>query len=971
MIFAAFICSDTLAQQVDHALVNPAFEQFVATGQSVSQWGYAPPVLNLSIKKYPEQKGSLALPATYDLRSTGNVTSVKNQGACGACWAFATCASTESYWLIQGEGTNNLSEDNMNNCHDFDWAPCNGGNVMIATAYLSRGSGMMSETSDPYNDAAGTCPTNINPLKYVSQCRYVPKNNTTIKQAIYDYGALYTCYMHDDAYYNTSTNSYYYSGTDAPNHAVTLVGWDDTKVTSGGTGAWIVKNSWGTSWGNAGYFYISYNDAAVNEEVGFFPGYRDFSTGDQVLSYAKFGEINDIGFGSNTAYGLIKYSASSNMIIKTVGTYIASGNSTVSIEIYDDFNGTTLSNLLDTIGMKSCGLPGYYSFDLSTPVALVSGNDVYIKVNYSTPGYNYPIPVEEVYSGFASNVTLETGKCWVSGNGSTWNAAGAGTSRLYDLCINLYTSTAGAVTSSFVANSTSTCTGAVQFTDQSSNSPTNWLWTFGDGNSSTLQHPQHYYTSDGVYTVKLKSWNVFGSDSLTRTSYITVGLPSAPVGSGTSVCAGQQATLNASGSGTIEWYDAQFAGNYLGSGNSFTTPVLTYTTSYYAQNGKIPGASLYVGDLRYNTNGGMFTSAYQHYLVFDCNEACKLVSVQVNAGASGYRLIQLMNSSGNVLQDTNINIPSGAGRITLNFDIPAESGLRLVAPVSPNLYRNDNGCAYPYSISPYISITSSSASTNPTGYYYFFYNWEVKPYCSSARTEIEAIVSGPQPELSMSGNVSLCPGDSVTVSAQPADTYVWYPNGETTQSISVSQAGTYYALLSGSSCNVNSDTLVVSMLDLPTSGFTSTINEFNVSFTSLSQNASSWFWDFGDGSFSGAHSPAHLYATAGNYLVEHYAINECDSALHQETIALGVSGLGTNEIPLLVYPLPANDYVMVQPSGQNIEFVSIFSADGRQVLQVENHDQHSLRIDLSMLETGIYFLKTMPASDEIRILILR
>jgi len=112
-----------------------------------------------------------ALPTSYDLRTQGLVTSVKNQGSCGASWTFATCASIESFWLKQGLGSYNLSEDNINNCHGFDWAPCNGGNIYISFTCLARGSDIMLESDDPYQTTPNPCPTNIYPIRYVTQGR--------------------------------------------------------------------------------------------------------------------------------------------------------------------------------------------------------------------------------------------------------------------------------------------------------------------------------------------------------------------------------------------------------------------------------------------------------------------------------------------------------------------------------------------------------------------------------------------------------------------------------------------------------------------------------------------------------------------------------------------------------------------------------------------------------------------------------
>ena len=92
------------------------------------------------------------LPLSYDLRSLGYVTSVKDQGACGSCWAFATYGSLESVLLKSGGENRDFSENHLKNYHGFDWGPCDGGNADISTAYLARWGGPVNESDDPYHD---------------------------------------------------------------------------------------------------------------------------------------------------------------------------------------------------------------------------------------------------------------------------------------------------------------------------------------------------------------------------------------------------------------------------------------------------------------------------------------------------------------------------------------------------------------------------------------------------------------------------------------------------------------------------------------------------------------------------------------------------------------------------------------------------------------------------------------------------
>lgn len=92
------------------------------------------------------------LPASFDLRTLGEVTSVKNQGGCGSCWAFGTYGSVESTLLADGGPSWDFSENNLKNYHGFDLGPCAGGNAWMSQAYLSRGDGPVNEVDDPYHD---------------------------------------------------------------------------------------------------------------------------------------------------------------------------------------------------------------------------------------------------------------------------------------------------------------------------------------------------------------------------------------------------------------------------------------------------------------------------------------------------------------------------------------------------------------------------------------------------------------------------------------------------------------------------------------------------------------------------------------------------------------------------------------------------------------------------------------------------
>jgi C1A family cysteine protease len=319
-------------------------------------------------------------PSKYDLRNVnGNsyVSAVKNQGSCGSCWAFASIAAIESREKMLGLGEKDFSEQNVKNCHGFYWGHCSGGNDEIAISYFSRIAGPLAENDDPYNRLVSTCTTGYSPQSTFTHGWYLPNRYVSgyedvLKYMIMTYGGFFTSYRHDNAYYNSTTKCYRYTGTASGNHAVLVVGWDDNKDMSsvGATnpGAWIIKNSWGSGWGENGFFYISYEDTKVHEAPAIWHKRIDYDNSAKLYYYDEIGAVSSTGFSSTTGYALVKYVANSNEKLSKIATWVRKAGTQVSIEVYDDFNGNTLSNRLCTLSTQTCDYAGYYTFDLSEEI---------------------------------------------------------------------------------------------------------------------------------------------------------------------------------------------------------------------------------------------------------------------------------------------------------------------------------------------------------------------------------------------------------------------------------------------------------------------------------------------------------------------------------------------------------------------------------------------------------------------------
>ena len=142
--------------------------------------------------------GPLTLPSSYDLRTLGKLTPIRDQDGCGDCWAFATYASMESC-LLTNE-TWDFSENNLNVTSGFDSGCCNGGSSYMSAAYLARWSGPVSQSDDPETWTGCTTVSGVAPRKHVQEVLFLPlrtsaMDNNTIKQAVMTYGAVYTAIL--------------------------------------------------------------------------------------------------------------------------------------------------------------------------------------------------------------------------------------------------------------------------------------------------------------------------------------------------------------------------------------------------------------------------------------------------------------------------------------------------------------------------------------------------------------------------------------------------------------------------------------------------------------------------------------------------------------------------------------------------------------------------------------------------------
>lgn len=216
-----------------------------------------------------------ALPARFDWRDTGKVSAVRDQGSCGSCWAFGIVGVLEGAVKVQLNGPErDLSEQFLINCNTYG-DDCSGGWWSSHDFHYNRVKspqlepGAVTEAQLPYKAANGTCSVDYAKSYQLARWQYINYDTPdvdAIKQAILSYGPVGTAVCvgnafsrYDSGVFSTDEDC----GDAVVNHAVVLVGWDDS------TQSWIMKNSWDTWWGEDGYMRIQYGTS----HIGFWANY--------------------------------------------------------------------------------------------------------------------------------------------------------------------------------------------------------------------------------------------------------------------------------------------------------------------------------------------------------------------------------------------------------------------------------------------------------------------------------------------------------------------------------------------------------------------------------------------------------------------------------------------------------------------------------------------------------------------------
>ena len=409
-----------------------------------------------------------AAPTTWDIRTSSHIAQIRNQERTGMCWAFTAATTLEIYTKkylnidtvysashIEYATTRSFANGEINEW-GFNRTLNSGGNAIFSSNYFVNQIGPVVEEKMSFEDYKSLDEIELSTIqieRFGIDVNSISINGdvkngscsddeiSDIKNKIMNSGSVEaTLYMNSQSsYYRSDTSSYYNNGTNYSNHAITIVGWDDNYSSSNFTegiqpsrnGAWLVQNSYGTEFGNEGYFYVSYDDTRVCSYYAAIEE-ADPELEDNVYIYDKLGHNISVGYRDyddnvlTSAYGLSVFTKEEkNEILKeiTMGTrgpgsykiYYMAGNAI-----------STPVTSMTLVGEGKVDYYGYYTHKLDNPILIndtVTTFSIAIQVESDYTSFPLAAQAQDEYEYLYSSA--EIGKTYASYDGKQWEDLGS------------------------------------------------------------------------------------------------------------------------------------------------------------------------------------------------------------------------------------------------------------------------------------------------------------------------------------------------------------------------------------------------------------------------------------------------------------------------------------------------------------------------------------------------------------------
>jgi hypothetical protein len=421
-----------------------------------------------------------------------------------------------------------------------------------------------------------------------------------------------------------------------------------------------------------------------------------------------------------------------------------------------------------------------------------------------------------------------------------------------------------------------------------------------------------------------------------------------PIVAGDSLCSAGNSSLTltgSSGSADILWFDTPAGGTVLGEGNTFNTPNINTTTTFYAQ-----ATTTTSGQLGLATNfagAGSFFSITGTGMRFSVFNTLILKSLRVYPNSAGVITLRLLE--GGVVQETRTFNYGGTGAdttLTLNWFIDPGLNYQIDASgtsVGAGLYRNTAGITYPYEIPGVISITGNTL--NQSGVYYFFYNWQIEILdCPSNRVPVQAVLQPPV-SVNLGPDGAQCSGFTLNGTAPGATSYIWNNNPAVNSPIiQADTTGVYTVTVSNAAGCTDTDSVVLFIKQTPEVTVSPAIAQDcdSVALEVDSVSGATYFWLGPNPTSQPTNQPTFLATQSGNY----YATVTVDGCVGRDTSVITILpgppvNLGNNQQTcdtILLDAGPGISYlwstgettqtITVPPLGSGSQTISVMVTDG-------------------------------------------